>query len=63
MVEILGIVSLFIYMLYGYLLMISHAMLYGRLLQLFGVENSLVDYRFDFFIFYFLVWGSICTSE
>jgi hypothetical protein len=29
--------------------MISHAMLYGRLLQLFGVENSLVDYRFDFF--------------
>jgi hypothetical protein len=35
--------------------MISHAMLYGRLLQLFGVENSLVDYRFDFFIFYFLV--------
>jgi hypothetical protein len=53
LVEILGIVSQFIYMLYGCLLMISHAMLYGRLIQLFGVENSLVDYRFDFFYFLF----------
>jgi hypothetical protein len=38
LVEISRIVSQFSSMLYGCLLMILHAMLYGRLLQLYGVE-------------------------